>query len=72
MSEPNVRVELKTSFGIENLTVSDIDISPPGPSELLVRMRYASLNYLDLLLVEGAFDGEISFPHVPVCNGWVS
>lgn len=39
-----------------------------GPGEVLVRLRAATLNYLDVAIATGAFPGA-SFPMVPVADG---
>ncbi len=42
----------------------------PGPGEVLVRMRAASLNYRDLLIARGAYGrGGLKFPLVPLSDG---
>jgi len=40
----------------------------PGPGEVLVRLRAAALNYIDLAIARNAFPGA-SFPLVPVADG---
>lgn len=40
----------------------------PGPDEVLVRLRGASLNYLDLMVASGQFPG-VPLPIVPVTDG---
>jgi len=40
----------------------------PGSGEVLVRLRGASLNYLDLMVASGQFPG-VPFPIVPVADG---
>lgn len=40
----------------------------PGPGEVLVRLRAASLNYLDLAIATGQFPGA-RFPLIPVTDG---
>ena len=36
----------------------------PGPGQVLVRVRAASLNYRDLLLVRGTYNPKLQFPRV--------
>jgi NADPH:quinone reductase-like Zn-dependent oxidoreductase len=45
-----------------------LDDPSPGPQEVLVRMRAASLNYIDVALAAGAYPGA-SYPVVPVADG---
>jgi NADPH:quinone reductase-like Zn-dependent oxidoreductase len=40
----------------------------PGPGEALIRMRAASLNFLDVAVATGAYPGP-TFPIVPVADG---
>ncbi|MGE0254331.1 MAG: NAD(P)-dependent alcohol dehydrogenase [Alphaproteobacteria bacterium] len=44
------------AVGIDNLAVVDVpDPAAPGPGEVLVRLRAASLNYRDLVTAEGGY-----------------
>ena len=43
------------SVGLANLRVKDIAEPRPGPRDVLIRMRAASLNFRDLVLVEGGY-----------------
>ena len=40
----------------------------PGPGQIVVRVRAASLNYRDLLVVNGTY-GKIALPLIPVSDG---
>ncbi len=42
-------------MGIDNLRVVDVAEPEPGPEEVLVQIRAASLNYRDILAVEGGY-----------------
>ena len=42
-------------FGLESLKVVELPDPSPGPGEVLVRMRSVSLNYRDLLMVNGMY-----------------
>lgn len=61
-------VELRNGFGLEALAVVDRPDPTPGPQEILVRMRAASLNYRDLQVVRGDY-GELALPLIPVSDG---
>jgi NADPH:quinone reductase-like Zn-dependent oxidoreductase len=56
-------------FGIENLRMSDI--APPGvePDQVLVRVKAAALQYLDLIVVKGIVIPDLHLPHIPVSEG---
>lgn len=62
-------VEIRGSFGIENLTIVERPDPRPGPGEVLVRVRAASLNYRDLLMVEGRYNPKQPLPLVPCSDG---
>lgn len=62
-------VELVDGFGIENLQI--VERSQPNPTrgEVLVKMEAVSLNYVDLLVVKGLLNPNLSLPYIPVCDG---
>lgn len=54
---------------IDSLTISERDVPRPGPGQVLVRMRAASLNYRDLLIVTGRYPGMVSKGLTPLSDG---
>src|SRR5258708_24510776 len=48
-------LQLTDGVGLEYLQVVEAPDPEPGPSEGLVRMRAVSLNYPDLLIVNGTY-----------------
>lgn len=56
-------------FGIDQLVLADRDIGKPGPGEVLVKMRAASLNYRDLMVVKGQYNPKMQRPIVPLSDG---
>jgi NADPH:quinone reductase-like Zn-dependent oxidoreductase len=60
-----VRAVRLTQFGLDGLVVDDVPEPVPGPGELLLRVRAASLNYRDLLIVRGEYDPRFPLPLVP-------
>lgn len=56
-------------FGIENLRCVEADEPKPGPGEVLVRMRAASLNYRDLMVVKGTYNPRMKLPAIPLSDG---
>jgi alcohol dehydrogenase len=46
------------AIGIENLRVEDVPEPRPGRGEVLVRMRAASLNFRDLVVVDGGYGSQ--------------
>ncbi len=57
------------SFGIDNLRIVDAAPPDPGPGEVRVAMRAMSLNYKDLMIVEGTYNPKLSLPVVPIADG---
>jgi NADPH:quinone reductase-like Zn-dependent oxidoreductase len=61
---------LPQATGIESLTLSQADVAKPGRGQVLVRMRAASLNYRDLMIVNGrAARGAPPANLVPLSDG---
>ncbi len=56
-------------FGIDGLRLVQRADPRPGPGQVLVRMRAASLNYRDYLMVKGTYDRRQPLPLVPVSDG---
>jgi alcohol dehydrogenase len=46
------------SLGLDDLRVKDVAEPRPGPDDVLVRMRAASLNYRDLVTIEGGYGSQ--------------
>jgi len=61
--------ELRESFGFDHLRLVEREDEPPGPGQAAVRVRAASLNYRDLLMVEGQYNPRQPLPLVPLSDG---
>lgn len=59
--------ELTDAFGIDNLVESERPAPQPGPGQILVAMRAASINYRDLSTVKGM--APIALPLIPFSDG---
>ena len=57
------------TFGLENLKLTDVEPSPPGPGEVAVDVRAFSLNYRDLLVIQGNYNPKLPLPASPVSDG---
>jgi len=57
------------SFGLENLKLVGLPDPQPGPGQVLVRMRAASLNYRDLVVIKGGYGPRQTLPRIPVSDG---
>ena len=55
---------IHTAFGLDNLSVVDRPDPTPGPGQVVVRVRAASLNFRDLLLARGMYNPRLAFPRV--------
>ena len=50
------------AFGLERLVVGAVDPPAPGPNQVLLRVRAASLNYRDLLVLKGEYNPRYPLP----------
>ncbi|WP_045444682.1 zinc-dependent alcohol dehydrogenase family protein [Tepidicaulis marinus] len=56
------------SYGLDNLKLEERDVPKPGPGQILVKLKAASLNYRDLAITSG-FGGDYPLPLVPLSDG---
>ena len=61
--------ELQGPSGINGLTLVDKPVARPGERQVLVRLKAATLNYRDLLIVKGGYGSRQKFPLVPLSDG---
>lgn len=58
------------ALGLGNLRLKDVPDPVPGPGEVLVRLRAASLNYRDILVVDGKYGSmQRSAGLIPLSDG---
>ncbi len=57
------------SFELEGLVEAARPVPEPGPGQVRLRMRAASLNYRDLLTVKGLYNPRQPLPLVPLSDG---
>jgi NADPH:quinone reductase-like Zn-dependent oxidoreductase len=55
--------------GPRSLTLDDLPEPSAGPGMVVVRVRAASLNYRDLLVIKGAYSRNLPLPLVPLSDG---
>jgi NADPH:quinone reductase-like Zn-dependent oxidoreductase len=60
--------EIQNSYGIDNLHLAERPVPAPGKGEIVVAMKAASLNYRDLMTVQG-MAGGFPLPLVPFSDG---
>ncbi len=58
-----------TAFGIDHLKIVEREIPQPGKGEVLLKMKAASLNYRDYLMVEGKYNPKLKLPVIPLSDG---
>lgn len=56
-------------LGLENLGIGERSVASPREGEILLRMKAASLNFRDLLMIEGRYNPRLRFPLVPCSDG---
>jgi NADPH:quinone reductase-like Zn-dependent oxidoreductase len=56
-------------FGLDKLHIVEHDVPKPGEGEVLVRIRAASLNYRDVMVVSGAYNPRMKMPAIPISDG---
>jgi len=59
------------SDDFSGLAVETLATPEPGPAEVLVRMRAASVNFPDLLMTQGRYQFRPELPFVPGIEGAV-
>jgi NADPH:quinone reductase-like Zn-dependent oxidoreductase len=57
------------AFGLENLKFAERPTPQPGAGEVLVKLLAVSLNFRDLLVVQGKYNPRMKLPRVPVSDG---
>ena len=62
-------IEIQNKFGLESLTPVERPDPTAGPFQALLKLRAASLNYRDLLTVEGKYNPKLPLPLIPLSDG---
>lgn len=62
-------IQLIDNFGIENLKIVEQPKPQPTEKQVLVKIEAVSLNYVDLLVIKGLLNPDVSLPYIPVCDG---
>ena len=57
------------AFGLDHLKRAERLAPEPGADEVMIRLRAASLNYRDLLMVQGKYNPRMALPRVPLSDG---
>ena len=56
-------------FGINNLKIIEQSLPQPTAEQVLVKIEAVSLNYVDLLVIKGLLNPDISLPYIPITDG---
>lgn len=57
-----------SGFGIDTLRLVERPVPRPGPGEILLRVKAATLNYRDLAIVNGSYRPDAARPFVPASD----
>jgi NADPH:quinone reductase-like Zn-dependent oxidoreductase len=60
---------ITNNFGIDNLEVVQRPMPSPGKNEVLLKLKAASLNFRDYLMVTGKYNPRQKLPLVPLSDG---
>lgn len=61
--------EIREGFGLDHLVAVERPDPQPGPGQVLLRMKAASLNFRDLLMVKGLYNPKQPLPLIPCSDG---
>ena len=61
--------EIRDGFGLDHLVSSERPEPQPAPCEVLLRMKAASLNFRDLMMVNGSYNPKQPLPLIPCSDG---
>ncbi len=62
-------IEIEGAFGLDNLHIVDRPEPTVGPRDVKLRMKAASLNARDLMMVRGTYNPRQPLPLVPLSDG---
>ncbi|QLE41746.1 NAD(P)-dependent alcohol dehydrogenase [Nostoc sp. C052] len=61
--------EIQSNAGIDALALVDRPEPQPAVGQVLIQIKAISLNYRDLLVIEGAYGNRQKYPLIPVSDG---
>ena len=56
-------------FGLDGLALVERPQPQPGPRQVVLKMRAASLNYRDVLVALGKYNPKLQLPQIPLSDG---
>ncbi len=63
------RYVIDGGFGLDHLKAEQAEVPKPGPGQVLMKVAAVSLNYRDLMMVQGAYNPKQPLPLVPCSDG---
>lgn len=66
--DQTMRVIEATGLGLDSLRLARRPVPAPGPGEILLRLRAATLNYRDLAILQGRYRAGIATPFIPASD----
>lgn len=67
-SRESLRYEF-AAFGTHNLSIGSKAMQKPGPHEVVVELKSWSLNFRDILIVNGLYNPNLPLPATPLSDG---
>jgi NADPH:quinone reductase-like Zn-dependent oxidoreductase len=61
--------QIQDDFGLDNFKQVERPDPTPGPGQVLVRMKAASPNFRDILMIEGQYNPRQPLPLIPLSDG---
>ncbi|HMG35042.1 MAG TPA: NAD(P)-dependent alcohol dehydrogenase [Blastocatellia bacterium] len=61
--------QIREKFGLENMVPAELPEPVAGPGQVVFKLRAASLNFRDLLMVEGRYNPRQPLPLIPLSDG---
>ena len=61
--------EIQNTFGLDSLTLTERAELSPSYGQVLIKLRAASLNYRDLMVVKGLYNPKLPLPLIPFSDG---
>ncbi len=58
-------IVLHKTGGPDQLSYENVDTPVPGPGEVLIRVRAAGVNHVDVDIRKGVSGMSLKFPHIP-------
>ncbi len=63
-----MRSYVLTAFGLQNLRLEDRPTPQPGPGEILLNVHATSLNFRDVMVINGWYNPKLRLPAVPLSD----